>query len=77
MIDPKGVIGSPMNEIWAFIIEIERDILYIAQYFDFKAQDLFDWYFVHLILTVCWNLGNHSEIHLFINLATQAYKYVS
>lgn len=36
VIDPKGVIGSPINEVWTFVRDIERDITFIAQYFSFK-----------------------------------------
>jgi streptomycin 6-kinase len=77
VIDPKGVIGSPMNEICAFVKNIERDIPFIAQYFGFKVQDLFDWYFVHLILSICWNLEDNIDASLFTTLAVKAYQYVS
>ena len=77
MIDPKGVIGSPMNEIWAFVIDIERHIPFIAQYFNFSTQDLFDWYFMHLILAICWNLEDNIDSSLFLRLVEKAYKYVS
>lgn len=77
VIDPKGVIGSPMNEIWAFVMDIERDIPFIGEYFDFKVQVLFDWYFVHLILAMCWNLEDNINSSLFLGLATKAYKYIS
>jgi streptomycin 6-kinase len=77
VIDPKGVIGSAMNEIWAFVMDIERDIPFIAQYFNSRAQDLFDWYFVHVILAACWNLEDNIDSSLFLRLAEKAYKYVS
>jgi len=77
VIDPKGVIGSPMNEIWAFVIDIERDIPFIAQYFNFRTQDVFNWYFVHVILAACWNLEDNIDASLFLRLAAKAYKYVS
>ena len=77
VIDPKGVIGSPMNEIWAFVMDIERDISFITQYFNYKTQDLFDWYFVHIILAACWNLEDNIDANLFLRLAEKAYKYVS
>src|SRR3989338_2873128 len=40
VIDPKGVIGAPINEVWAFVMNIERDIPFIAQYFLFRTQDV-------------------------------------
>jgi streptomycin 6-kinase len=77
VIDPKGVIGSPMNEIWAFVMDIERDIPFIAHYFNLRTQDVFNWYFVHVILAICWNLEDNIDANLFLNLAVKAYKYVS
>jgi streptomycin 6-kinase len=77
VIDPKGVIGSPINEIWAFVMDIERDIPFIAQYFNFRTQDVFNWYFVHVILAACWNLEDNIDASLFLGLAEKAYKYVS
>ena len=68
VIDPKGVIGSPINEIWAFIIDIERDVPFIARYFDFKMQDVLDWYFIHIVLAICWNLEDNVNSDLFLNL---------
>lgn len=77
VIDPKGVIGSPMNEIWAFVMDIERDIPFIAHYFNFRTQDVFHWYFVHVILAACWNLEDNIDASLFLRLAEKAYKYIS
>jgi streptomycin 6-kinase len=77
VIDPKGVIGSSLNEVWSFAIDIERDIPFIAEYFGFRVQDLFDWYFVHAILATCWNLEDNIDPSLFLNLAKKSYSYVS
>ena len=77
VIDPKGVIGSPMNEIWAFVMDIERDIPFIAKYFNFRTQDVFNWYFVHVILAACWDLEDNNDSSLFLRLAEKAYQYVS
>jgi streptomycin 6-kinase len=77
VIDPKGVIGSPMNEIWACVMDIERDIPFIAHYFNFRTQDVFNWYFVHVILAACWNLEDNIDASLFLRLAEKAYKYIS
>lgn len=66
VIDPKGVIGSPMNEIWAFVMDIERDIPFIAHYFNFRTQDVFKWYFVHVILAACWNLEDNIDASLLV-----------
>ena len=77
VIDPKGVIGSPMNEIWAFVMDMDRDIPFISQYFSFAVQDLWDWYFVHLILAACWNEQNRLDPSLFLGLAGKAHLHVS
>ena len=53
VIDPKGVIGYPINEVWAFIIDIEKDTEFIANYFKFNLQEVRNWYFIQLILAIC------------------------
>ncbi|WP_341788905.1 MULTISPECIES: aminoglycoside phosphotransferase family protein [unclassified Rickettsia] len=60
-IDPKGVIGYPINEIWAFIIDIEKDTEFVANYFRFNLQEVRNCYFVQLILAICWNLEDGIE----------------
>ncbi len=77
VIDPKGVIGSPINEIWALVMDMERDIEFIANFFKFNLQDVWDWYFVHLILAACWNLEDHIDAKLFMELAEKAYPMTS
>lgn len=73
VIDPKGVIGYPINEVWAFITNIEKDTEFAANYFGFKLQEVRSWYFVQLILAICWNLGDGIENKLFLKLAKKAY----
>ena len=77
VIDPKGVVGSPIHETWAFVLTLERDIPFIADFFSFNTQDLFDWYFVHLMRAVCWNLEDHIPPDFFFDLAQKAYPYTS
>jgi streptomycin 6-kinase len=73
VIDPKGIIGPPINEVWAFVENINVDASLIAHYFGFNEQDVFDWYFVHLVLAACWNLEDHLAPGIFIELAEKAY----
>jgi streptomycin 6-kinase len=51
VIDPKGVIGYPINEVWAFLRDPINDIEYVSNYFGFDRKEVKQWYFVHLILT--------------------------
>ncbi len=77
VIDPKGVIGAPINEMWAIVKDVDIDIPFISQQFGLRTQDLFDWYFVHLILSICWNLEDNIDPTNFLNLAIKAYPYTS
>ncbi|MGX6960353.1 MAG: aminoglycoside phosphotransferase family protein [Rickettsia endosymbiont of Pentastiridius leporinus] len=76
VIDPKGVIGYPINEVWAFIMDIEKDTEFVANYFRFNLQEVRSWYFVQLILAICWNLEDGIENKLFVKLAKKAYELV-
>lgn len=77
VIDPKGVIGWPINEVWAFILDLQRDIPWVARYFNFKVQDVFDWYFIHVMLAACWNLEDKLDPIYFLEKAEGAYRHVS
>lgn len=77
VIDPKGVIGYPINEVWTFIGDMEKDTQFVADFFTFDLQEVRDWYFVHLILAVCWNQEDNVDYKLFLTLATKAYQWVS
>ncbi|MFV9875743.1 MAG: hypothetical protein AB8U25_04755 [Rickettsiales endosymbiont of Dermacentor nuttalli] len=44
IIDPKGVIGNSINEVWAFVIDQITDTEFIANYFN--LQEVREWYFV-------------------------------
>jgi len=69
VIDPKGVIGSPINEIWAFVEDPETDLIFISKYFDFDPGDVIKWYYVHLVLAACWQVEDRLDPTLFLNLA--------
>lgn len=69
VIDPKGVIGSPINEVWAFVEDPKNDLVFISKYFDFNPGDVVKWYYVHLILAACWQMEDNLDPTLFLNLA--------
>lgn len=73
VIDPKGIIGSSINETCNFIRDPIQDTEYIANYFNFNLQELREWYFTHLILKTCWNLEDHLDPGLFLSLAAKTY----
>lgn len=69
IIDPKGVIGSPINEMWAFVEDPKNDLAFISNYFDFNLDIVIQWYYVHLVLAACWQVEDHLDPTLFLNLA--------
>jgi len=73
VIDPKGVIGAPVHETWAFVQDIESDTAFISNFFSFPLQEVRDWYFVHLILAACWNLSDDGAPDIFLDRAKQAF----
>lgn len=54
VIDPKGLIGSPIHEIWACVEDPSHDLKFLAGCFGYPFQDVIDWYYVRLILASCW-----------------------
>ena len=70
-IDPKGVIGAPIHEVWAFIEKPEAEIPLIAHYFNFDPQLVWDWYFVRLVLAACWCCEDRLDPSKFLDLAHQ------
>jgi streptomycin 6-kinase len=71
VIDPKGVIGSPIHEMWAFVEDLSNDLPFISEYFHFDLRDVTQWYYVHLILAACWQVEDHLDPTLFLNLANK------
>ncbi|MDF2549671.1 MAG: Streptomycin 6-kinase [Chlamydiales bacterium] len=72
VIDPKGVIGYPVNEVWAFIMDMEKDTAYVASSMSLELKSVREWYFVHLILASAWNIEDGAH-NLFLKLAEKAY----
>jgi streptomycin 6-kinase len=76
VIDPKGVIGFPINETWACVEDLDNDLKYIANFFDYPLDQVIQWYYVHLILAVCWQLEDNLDPSLFLNLARSVYPMI-
>ena len=74
IIDPKGVIGYPINETWAYVMNMEKDTKFIAEFFNYDLNTVRSWYFVHLILASCWCLEDNLAPDKFMNLAIKAYE---
>jgi streptomycin 6-kinase len=76
-IDPKGIIGSPIHEIWTSIRDIEQDTGYAAQFFNFDIMAVRQWYFVHLIKAAVWNIEDGASPQPFLGLAEKAYAIIN
>lgn len=70
VIDPKGVIGYPVNEVWAFIgnptPKLSLDtVLNRVQLFskrlNLNSQLIIDWCFVQSVLSWTWDLEDNQE----------------
>jgi streptomycin 6-kinase len=69
VIDPKGVIGSPIHEIWACVEDPSHDLKFLAAYFDYSFQDVVEWHYVRLILASCWQAEDGLDASRFLTLA--------
>lgn len=74
VIDPKGVIGYPINEVWAFVQDMEKDIPIIAKEFNFDIKMLAKCYYTHVVLAACWNVEDNLDPSSFLKLADEAKK---
>jgi streptomycin 6-kinase len=72
IIDPKGVVGYPINEAWAMVEEPEHDLKYISDCFGFHFDEVVRWYYIHLVLAACWRVEDHLDPTLFLDLAHTA-----
>lgn len=72
VIDPKGVVGDPINEIWACVENPEHDLNYISNYFNYTFDRAAKWYYVHLVLAACWQVEDGLDPSRFVNLAQSA-----
>jgi len=71
VIDPKGVIGYPINDLWACIEEPNHDLRYISEYFGYPFDNVVKWYYVHLVLAACWQTEDNLDPSIFLKLANQ------
>lgn len=76
VIDPKGVIRSPIHEVWAFIMDFETDTQFVADFFAFDLKEVRGWYFVHLVLALCWSMEDGTSLNPFLGLAEKVYPRV-
>jgi len=74
VIDPKGVIGFPINEVWACVENPDYDLTYIANYFHYPLNEVVQWYFVHLVLAACWQVEDYLDPSKFLTLAETVLK---
>jgi|JI9StandDraft_1071089.scaffolds.fasta_scaffold01529_11 streptomycin 6-kinase len=69
VIDPKGVIGAPIHEIWACVEDPNHDLKFLATNFGYPFQDVVEWYYVRLILASCWQAEDGLDASRFLTLA--------
>ena len=62
-------MGSPINEMWAFVENPQNDLIFISKYFDLNQEDVIQWYYVHMVLAACWQIEDHLDPMGFLNLA--------
>lgn len=75
-IDPKGVIGPAIFEVFAFIIDVEKDAEFVLQFFGYNLQEVREWYFIRAVLSICWNLEDNLDPTKFIRMADRIYPLV-
>lgn len=69
VIDPKGVIGFPINDLWACVESPNDDLQYISKRFGYPSDEVINWYYVHLVLAACWQVEDNLDATLFLKLA--------
>jgi streptomycin 6-kinase len=76
VIDPHGVIGFPINEVWAFVYDIDKDIPFIADYLDFLIEDVNKCYFMHTVLSSLWAIEDNMDPKHYLQLADKVGKTI-
>lgn len=61
VIDPHGVIGFPINEVWSFAQDANEDLPLIANYFEFDLDHVRKCYFMHTLLSAVWALEDNMD----------------
>lgn len=70
-IDPHGVIGYPINEVWAFAANPEQDLPFIAQCFNFNLRDLQECYYAHAVLSSIWAIEDNMDPSFYLALTNK------
>jgi streptomycin 6-kinase len=69
VIDPKGVMGCPIHEVWACVENPQQDLKFLSAYFGYPFKDVVEWYYVRLILAACWQAEDGLDAGRFLALA--------
>lgn len=72
VIDPKGLIGPPVHEIWAFIEDADTELKSAAYAFQLSFDEVAQWYYIHLVLAARWGLEHGLDAARFLTLAEAA-----
>ena len=65
------MVGFPVNEVWAFVQDIDSDIPFIAKYFNFKLEDVQKCYFMHTVLSSVWAIEDNMDPKFWLDLASK------
>ena len=76
VIDPHGVIGFPINEVWAFIQDIDENSPFIASYFRFDVADVKKKFFMHQVLSKVWAVEVNMNREFWLGLALKIKKKI-
>jgi streptomycin 6-kinase len=76
IIDPHGVIGFPINEVWSFVHDIDEDIPFIANYFGFPIDDIKKCYLMHSILSSICAIEDNMDPKFWLDLALKIKKKI-
>lgn len=76
VIDPKGMVGDPIHDTWAFIENLNYDFNYIADQLQRPFNDVVEWYYVHVVLAACWQVQDNLDPRHFLKLAERALEHV-
>ena len=72
VIDPKGLIGPPVHEIWPFIEDADTELQPVAYAFQLSFDEVAQWYYIHLVLAARWGLEHDLDATRFLTLAEAA-----
>lgn len=69
VIDPKGVIGDPIDEIATCVADPIHDLKFLAAYFGYSFQEVTERYYLRLILASCWQAEDNLDPSPFLTKA--------